>query len=42
MDNLSEQIMSSVSIKAEEVIAMAQKYFNKEDYWEVVVGTPLV
>ena len=42
LDNLSEQIMSSVSIKTEEVIAMAQKYFNKEDYWEVVVGTPLV
>lgn len=42
LDNLSEQIMSSVSIKAEEVLAMAQKYFNKEDYWEVVVGTPLV
>jgi predicted Zn-dependent peptidase len=41
LDKLSAHIQASINIGADEVMAMAQKYFNTEDFWEVVVGTQL-
>lgn len=42
LDKLSSIIQSSVAIDAEGVMEIAQKYFNSEDYWEVIVGSPSV
>ncbi len=42
LSDLRAVIMASVSVNADDVIEMAQKYFNSEDYWEVIVGTPQI
>ena len=42
LNNLSSIIKASVSVDSEGVMHMAQKYFNSEDYWEVIVGSPSV
>ena len=40
LSDLNRLIHSSVSITAEEVMETSEKYFNRNDFWEVIVGSP--
>ncbi|MFT4566237.1 MAG: zinc protease [Saprospiraceae bacterium] len=40
LDKMSSIIQTSASLDSEGIMEMAQKYFNSEDYWEVIVGSP--
>jgi len=40
LDNLEALIKSSVGFDAEYIRQIAQKYFKRNDFWEVIVGIP--
>jgi len=40
LDELDTLIKSSLSFDAYQVRDIARKYFNRNDFWEVIVGTP--
>ena len=40
MNMLDSLIESSVGFNAEYIRQMAEKYFKRNDFWEVIVGTP--
>jgi len=39
LSNLNTLIASSVSVSAEQVQETAQQYFNRNDFWEMIVGS---